>query len=156
MATRKHDRIPYRSLRASRGPRREFKITLGLRAGYGPAGRIYDLEEAVRAAHEWMIRRARRRQFFLTGMFTRGEVLYARAPLLTEREPVAIFSGEALPLVARQHDDATIEALLDELATEMARTLEQEEVHIAYRDRTWTLRRARTASPRKRSRRAQR
>jgi hypothetical protein len=28
---------------ASEGPRREFKITLGLRAGYGTAGRIYDL-----------------------------------------------------------------------------------------------------------------
>lgn len=140
---RKSSRVPYRSVRGSLGPRREFKITLGLRAGYGPAGRIYDLEEAVRAAHEWMIRRARRHQFFLTGMFTRGEVLYARAPLHTDREPVAIFSGEALPLAARRHDDAVIEALLDELATEMARTLEQQEVHIAYRDRTWTLRRVR-------------
>ena len=36
---------------ASGGPRREFKITWGLRAGYGSSGRIYDLEEAVRAAH---------------------------------------------------------------------------------------------------------
>jgi len=31
---------------ASEGPR-EFKITWGLRAGYGSSGRIYDLEEAV-------------------------------------------------------------------------------------------------------------
>ena len=30
-------------------------------------------------------------------------------------------------------------SLLDELAGEMGRTLEQEEVHIAYGDRTWTL-----------------
>ena len=37
----------------SEGPRREFKITWGLRAGYGPSGRIYDLEEAIRAAHRW-------------------------------------------------------------------------------------------------------
>jgi hypothetical protein len=36
---------------ASEGPRREFKITWGLRASYGSSGRIYDLEEAVRAAH---------------------------------------------------------------------------------------------------------
>jgi hypothetical protein len=36
---------------ASEGPRREFKITLGLRAGYGSSGQIYDLDEAVRAAH---------------------------------------------------------------------------------------------------------
>ncbi len=33
----------------SEGPRREFKITWGLRAGYGTIGRIYDLEEAIRA-----------------------------------------------------------------------------------------------------------
>src|SRR6266576_989157 len=38
----------------SEGPRREFKITWGLRTGYGPSGRIYDLEEAIRAAHGWM------------------------------------------------------------------------------------------------------
>jgi len=134
-------RAAYRPVRGSLGPRREFKITLGLRAGYGPKGRIYDLEEAVRAAHDWMIRRARRGATFLTGMFTRGEVLYARSRLHSDREPVAIFSGEALPLASRRLGDATIEALLDELAADMARILEQQEVHIAYRDRTWTLRR---------------
>lgn len=132
----------YRQVRGSHGPRREFKITLGLRAGYQPGGRLYDLEEAVRAAHRWMMARARRKQTFLTGMFTRGEVLYARSSVLSDREPVAIFSGEALPLASKKLDDAKIEAMLDELAIEMARTLEQEEVHIAYRDRTWTLRRA--------------
>ena len=31
---------------ASEGPRREFKITWGLRAGYGSSGPIYDLHEA--------------------------------------------------------------------------------------------------------------
>jgi hypothetical protein len=136
-------RIAYRGVRGSLGPRREFKITLGLRAGYGPSGRLYDLEEAVRAAHDWMIRRAQRNQTFLTGMFTRGEVLYARSRLHSDREPVAIFSGEALPQDARELDDMKVEALLNELAVVMARTLEQEEVQIAYRDRTWTLRRAR-------------
>ncbi len=136
-------RMAYRDVRGSLGPRREFKITLGLRAGYGPSGRLYDLEEAVRAAHDWMIRRAQRNQTFLTGMFTRGEVLYARSRLHSDREPVAIFSGEALPQASRELDDMKVEALLNELAVEMARTLEQEEVQIAYRDRTWTLRRAR-------------
>jgi hypothetical protein len=38
-------------LSGSEGPRREFKITWGLRVGYGKTGRIYDLEEAIRAAH---------------------------------------------------------------------------------------------------------
>jgi len=137
----------YGPVRGSLGPRREFKITLGLRAGYGPRGRIYDLEEAIRAAHHWMIGRAHRGERFLTGMFARGEVLYARSArkdeLHADREPVAMFTGEALPQGRASLADAEVEALLNELAAEMARTLEQEEVHIAYRDRTWTLRRAR-------------
>ncbi|HEX9462160.1 MAG TPA: hypothetical protein VGB82_06135 [Alphaproteobacteria bacterium] len=137
-----HHNPAYVAVRGSQGPRREFKITVGLRAGYGPHGRIYDLEQAVRATDQWMIGRIRRGETFLTGMFTRGEILYARSPPHTDREPVAIFSGEALPLEARTLDDTTVEALLNELAAEMARTLEQEEVYIAYRDRTWTLRKS--------------
>src|SRR5437764_13715466 len=131
----------FRLLPPSEGPRREFKITLGLRAGYGPAGRIYDLEEAVRTAHRWMWERAARREPFLSGMFTRGEVVYADSAgeAATHREPVAIFAGEVLPQYAGDLDDRTVRDLLDELAMEMGRTLEQNEVHIAYGDRTWTL-----------------
>ena len=39
----------------SEGPWCEFKITWGLRAGYDPSGRIYNLEEAVRAAHPQLL-----------------------------------------------------------------------------------------------------
>jgi hypothetical protein len=131
----------FRLVPASEGPRREFKITLGLRAGYGSAGRIYRLEEAIRTAHRWMRERAARGAPFLSGMVTRGEVLYADfggdAP--SHREPVAIFTGEVLPQYAGDLDDGTVRELLDELATQMGQCLEQEEVHIAYRDRTWTL-----------------
>jgi hypothetical protein len=131
----------FRLVPASEGPRREFKITLGLRAGYGSAGGIYRLEEAIRTAHRWMRERAARGAPFLSGMVTRGEVLYADsggdAP--SHREPVAIFTGEVLPQYAGDLDDGTVRELLDELATQMGQCLEQEEVHIAYRDRTWTL-----------------
>src|SRR5882762_6343169 len=125
----------------SEGPRREFKVSLGLRGGYGIAGRIYDLEEAVRAAHRWMRERAARGEPFLSGMFTRGEVVYADSggEAASHREPVAIFAGEVLPQYASDLDDGTVRELLDELAGEMGRTLEQEEVRIAYGDRTWTL-----------------
>ena len=131
----------FRLVPASEGPRREFKITLGLRAGYGSAGRIYDLEEAVRTAHRWMWERATRGEPFLSGMFTRGEVVYADSggEAASHREPVAIFAGEVLPQYSGDLDDGTVRELLDELAGEMGRTLEQEEVHIAYGDRTWTL-----------------
>ena len=131
----------FRLVPASEGPRREFKITLGFRAGYGSAGRIYHLEEAIRTAHRWMRERAARGAPFLSGMVTRGEVLYADsggdAP--SHREPVAIFTGEVLPQYAGDLDDGTVRELFDELATQMGQCLEQEEVHIAYRDRTWTL-----------------
>ena len=125
----------------SEGPRREFKITWGLRAGYGPSGRIYDLEEAIRAGHRWMRERDARAEPFLSGMFTRGEVVYAgsEAEAAHDREPVAIFTGEVLPLYAADLDDDAVRILLDELAAEIGRVLEQEEVHVTYRDRTWTL-----------------
>jgi len=128
---------------ASEGPRREFKITWGLRAGYGPTGRIYDLEEAIRAAHRWMRERDGRGEPFLSGMFTRGEVVYAgsEAEAPHDREPVAIFTGEVLPLYAGDLDDDAVRDLLDELAAEIGGTLGQEEVHVAYRDRAWTLKR---------------
>src|SRR5712671_2779786 len=131
----------FRLLPASEGPRREFKITLGLRAGYGPSGRIYDLEEAVRIAHRWMTERAARGAPFLSGMFTRGEVVYADpgGGDASHREPVAIFTGEVLPQYAGDLDDRAVRELLDELAGQMGRALEQEEIHIAYGDRTWTL-----------------
>ena len=126
----------------SDGPRREFKITWGLRAGYGSAGRIYELEEAVRAAHRWMQARDARGAPFLSGMLTRGEVVYASAnEAVHAREPVAIFAGEVLPLYAGDLDDPTVRELLDELAADIGTVLDQEEVHIAYRDQTWTLKR---------------
>jgi hypothetical protein len=126
----------------SDGPRREFKITWGLRAGYQPTGRIHDLEEAIRAAHRWMRQRDQRGAPFLSGMFTRGEVVYASAGNSSQdREPVAIFTGEVLPLYAGDLDDDVVRDLLNELAGEIGTVLEQEDVHIAYRDRTWTLKR---------------
>jgi hypothetical protein len=133
----------------SEGPRREFKITWGLRAGYGASGRIYDLEEAIRAAHRWMRERDARAEPFLSGMFTRGEVIYAgsQAEAAHDREPVAIFAGEVLPFYAANLHDDTVRGLLNELASEIGQILEQEEVHVAYRDRTWTLKGIRKVAP---------
>jgi len=127
---------------SSEGPRREFKITWGLRAGYSPSGRIYDLEEAIRAGHRWMRERDARAEPFLSGMFTRGEVVYAgsEAESAHDREPVAIFTGEVLPHYAADIDDDTVRTLLNDLASEIGAILKQEEVHVAYRDQTWTLR----------------
>jgi hypothetical protein len=87
-----------------------------------------------------MTERAARGEPFLSGMFTRGEVVYAdpEGEAAGHREPVAIFTGEVLPQYAGDIDDRTVRELLDELAGKMGRALEQE-IHIAYVDRTWTL-----------------
>lgn len=134
----------YRRVLDSEGQRRTFRITLGLRQGYGPEGRIYDLEEAVRAGTRWMQRRAAAGEALLTGMFTRGEVVYANPAEggSVDREPVAIFAGEVLPgTPGGELSDEAIEGLLDELAAEIGGVLEQQDVHVAYMERGWTLRR---------------
>jgi hypothetical protein len=69
-------------------------------------------------------------------------VIYVGSPEAThDREPVAIFTGEVLPLYASGLDDDAVRELLNELAGEIGTMLDQEEVHIAYRDSTWTLKR---------------
>ena len=134
----------YEMVPLSEGPRRAFRITLGLREGYTREGRIYDIEEAVRAAHRWMTDRSARGEPFLSGMFTKGEVVYAwpqhEGEAGSDREPVAIFTGEAIPLYAADLDDATVTALLNDLAGELGRVLGQEEVFVSFRDRSWILR----------------
>jgi hypothetical protein len=122
------------SLAGSEGPRREFKITWGLRAGDGTSGRIYDLEEAIRAAHRWMRARDARGEPFLSGMFTPGEVVYAGSAggAAHDREPVAIFTGEVLPLPSGRCSTS--------LHPKSATPSNRKKSMSGYRDRTWTLR----------------
>jgi hypothetical protein len=133
----------YRRVPGSEGARRAFRITLGLRQGYGADGRIYDIEEAVRAGSRWMRRRATAGEGFLTGMFTRGEVVYVSPDDgAMDREPVAIFTGEVLHgRPGGDLPDDAIMALLDDLAAEIGGVLGQEDVHVSYQDRAWTLHR---------------
>lgn len=56
---------------------------------------------------------------------------------------MAIFTGEALPLYSGDLDDRSICILLNDLASEMGRVLGQEDLHLAYKDRAWVLRRVR-------------
>jgi hypothetical protein len=70
-----------------------------------------------------------------------GEVVYAgsEAEAAHDREPVAIFTGKVLPHYAADIDDDAVRILLNELACEIGSILEQEKVHVAYLDLTWTL-----------------
>ena len=84
----------------SDGPRRDFRISVGLREGWDAEGRVFDVSEAVRTARAWMRRRVEAGQPALSGMFTRAEVTYAwpreDGTVGSDREPVALFTGEAV------------------------------------------------------------
>jgi len=136
-------RVEYRLVKGSRGPRRDFRITVGLREGWDPEGRVYDVSEAVRTAKAWMRRRAEARQPALSGMFARAEVTYAWRrqddSVGSDREPVAIFAGEAVHAYLGALPDEEIEAMLNELAAELGQALGQERIYVAFCDRTWIL-----------------
>ncbi len=127
----------------SRGPRRDFRISVGLREGWDAEGRVFDVSEAVRTAHAWMKRRVAAGLPALSGMFTRAEVTYAwprpDGTVGSDREPVALFAGEAVHAYLGHLSEEAIEAMLNELATELGAALGQERIYIAFADRTWIL-----------------
>lgn len=133
----------YRLVPGSMGPRRDFRITVGLREGWDAEGRVYDVSEAVRTARSWMRRRVAQGKPALSGMFSRAEVTYAwpreNGAVGSDREPVAIFAGEAVHAYLGHLADGDVEAMLDELAAELGRALGQERIYVAFCGRTWIL-----------------
>ena len=127
----------------SQGPRRDFRISVGLREGWDAEGRVFDVSEAVRTARAWMKRRVEAGRPALSGMFTRAEVTYAwprdDGTVGSDREPVALFTGEAVHAYLGHLSDAAIEEMLNELATELGAALGQERIYVAFADRTWIL-----------------
>ena len=57
----------------------------------------------------------------------------------SDREPVAIFTGEAVHAYLGHLPDEAIEAMLNELAIELAVALGQERIYVAFCDWTWIL-----------------
>ena len=138
-----NDAPAYRIVSGSPGARRDFRITVGLREGWDAEGRVYDVSEAVRTARAWMRRRVEAGKPALSGMFTRAEVTYAwpraEGGAGSDREPVAIFTGEAVHAYLGHLPEAEIEAMLNELAGELGAALGQERLYVAFCDRTWIL-----------------
>jgi hypothetical protein len=133
----------YVVVEGSRGLRRDFRITVGLREGWDEDGRVYDISEAVRTARAWMRRRVEAGMPALSGMFTRAEVTYAwprpDGSAGSGREPVAVFTGEAVHAYLGHLPDKEIEAMLTELAVELGAALGQERIYVAFCDQTWIL-----------------
>ena len=57
----------------------------------------------------------------------------------SDREPVALFTGEAVHAYLGHLLDAAIEEMLNELATELGAALGQERIYVAFADWTWIL-----------------
>jgi hypothetical protein len=133
----------YSVVPGSSGPRRDFRISVGLREGWDADGRVFDVSEAVRTARAWMKRRVEAGQPALSGMFTRAEVTYAwprpDGTVGSDREPVALFTGEAVHAYLGHLSDDIIEAMLNELSIELGAALGQERIYVAFADRTWIL-----------------
>lgn len=127
----------------SEGRRRDFRISVGLREGWDEEGRVFDVSEAVRTARAWMKRRVAAGQPALSGTFARAEVTYAwprpDGTAGSDREPVALFAGEAVHAYLGQLPDADVEAMLNELAKELGQALGQERIYVAFADKTWIL-----------------
>ena len=79
----------------------------------------------------------------LSGMFTRAEVTYAwprpDGSAGSGREPVAVFTGEAVHAYLGHLPDQEIEAMLTELAVELGAALGQERIYVAFCSSTWIL-----------------
>jgi len=133
----------YVVVEGSEGKRRDFRVSVGLREGWDEEGRVFDVSEAVRTAHAWMRRRVEAGQPALSGMFTRAEVTYAwprpDGTVGSDREPVALFTGEAVHAYLGHLPDEAIEAMLNELAAELGTALGQERIYVAFAERTWIL-----------------
>jgi hypothetical protein len=97
----------------------------------------------VRTARAWMSRRVGAGKPALSGMFARAEVTYAwprpDGSAGSDREPVAVFTGEAVHAYLGHLTDQEIEAMLNELAVELGAALGQERLYVAFRDLTWIL-----------------
>ncbi|SFK29960.1 hypothetical protein [Methylocapsa palsarum] len=133
----------YALVPGSTGPRRDFRITVGLREGWEAEGKVYDVSEAVRTARAWMRRRVAAGLPALSGMFTRAEVTYAwpkpDGTVGSDREPVAVFTGEAVHAYLGDLPDQIVEGMLNELAIELGVALGQERIYVAFCARTWIL-----------------
>ena len=133
----------YSVVPGSLGPRRDFRISVGLREGWDPEGRVFDVTEAVRTARAWMKRRVEAGEPALSGMFTRAEVTYAwprpDGTVGSDREPVALFTGEAVHAYLGHLSEETITEMLNELSMELGAALGQERIYVAFGERTWIL-----------------
>jgi hypothetical protein len=75
----------YSVVPGSLGPRRDFRISVGLREGWDADGRVFDVSEAVRTARAWMKRRVEAGQAALSPACSPVRKSATRGPAQTVR-----------------------------------------------------------------------
>jgi hypothetical protein len=65
--------------------------------------------------------------------------MVGRGAVGSDREPVALLTGEAMQAYVGHLPDAAIEAILNELAAELGAALAQERIDVAFAEQTWVL-----------------
>jgi len=143
----------YREVPGSAGQVREFVITVGLVSGY-EGGEPVSTGKVGDAACEWMIKKARDKKPFLTGVLSPGEVLYS-FPITSDsgeswtvgREPVVKFSGEVVPLYNSSLTDGEVIELLNDLAATLGEAAGQVRVYLRYLDKVWILQKKGSKTP---------
>ncbi len=145
--------MSYKEVQGTRGPRKNFAVTCGLRVGYGADAQTHSVETAIEAVLGWMKGRAAAEKTFLTGTVTSGEVVYAwpESPGKAGggREPNIIFSGEVSPLynetIIEDHD--SVMDILYDLATALGSALSQTRIYVAYCDEVVVVQKEEAVTP---------
>ena len=121
----------------SQCPRRDFRISVGLREGWDAEGRVVlrvrgCAHSSRRDEAPCRVRPARP----FRHVSRRSHLCLARddGTVGSDREPVALFTGKAVHAYLGHLSDAAIEAMLNELATELGAAFGQERIYVARPD----------------------
>jgi len=130
---------------------RSFSILLGLAEGYGSEGKIHDEFKVVEVALAWMKDRAADGKPYLTGMVSKGTVVYAwpdgPGKVGGGFESSVEFRGEVSPLYNANLSNGEVIVLLFELARILGAALGQNRIYIVYCDKMWILQQESSETP---------
>ena len=123
-----------------------FAITGGLQEGYGPIGKMHDLNEVVAAHHEWQTTSG----LILGGLVSSNTVTYGwpqDGTIHSASEAGWKFEGGKNVLYEKDVSDEEFVGRLVELASALAEALGQTRVYVSYAGEDLILQRPEAQTP---------
>ena len=125
------------------GLARRFTVTFGLKAGYGDNAKVFPQSDAEKAIQGWMANRIESGKKYLTGSVRGGTLLWGwkpddAAPVLGT-EAQAEYSGVLHPLFNADLTEEEVLEMLQDLASKVGNTLEQERVWVEWGGKVYVL-----------------